>query len=349
MKIKSKQLEENLGSESSPFTSVHSSDFAGSLTGPIRFKAKNETGGSVAKGVPVYINGVSGDVPTIALADSDTTNMPCVGLTESASNNNAEVHIVSFGNLTGLNTAALGTGIVGDTVYISTTAGTLTLTPPAGSSSKLQNIGQVIREHATEGIIKVGGAGRTAATPNLDQGKIFIGNASNQSSASVYTLPIADGTNGQVLTTNGSGAVTFQTPSSGSSDSLSIFNYGRTVALTDYTGGAVNAYTVDGALNGQGYAMPFGGYIRSITIAFDCTSHSSNANVIAHLPGYLFVGASVTVTGTGDYSAVWTNTSTSSPYSFSAGDTLNVNIRHTATGLTTANHAITLGVVFSGV
>ena len=215
MKIKSKQLEPNLGSESSPFTSVHSSDFTGSLTGPIRFKVKNETGLAVAKGVPVYINGVSGDVPTIALADSDTTNMPCVGLTESAANNNAEVYIVSFGNLTGLNTAALGTGIVGDTVYISTTAGALTLTPPTGSSSKLQNIGQVIREHATEGIIKVGGAGRTAATPNLDQGKIFIGNASNQSSTSVYTIPIADGTNGQVLTTDGSGAVTFQDASGG--------------------------------------------------------------------------------------------------------------------------------------
>ena len=210
MKIKSKQLEENLGSESSPFTSVHSADFAGSLTGPIRFKAKNETGAAVAKGVAVCITGVSGDVPTISLADADNANMPCAGLTETSANNNAEVYIVSFGNLTGLNTAALGTGIVGDTVYISTTAGDLTLTPPTGSSSKLQNIGQIIREHATEGIIKVGGAGRTAATPNLDQGKIFIGNASNQSSTSVYTLPIADGTNGQVLTTNGSGTITFQ-------------------------------------------------------------------------------------------------------------------------------------------
>jgi|11_taG_2_1085331.scaffolds.fasta_scaffold00055_11 hypothetical protein len=238
MKIKSKQLEENLGSQSSPFTSVHSSDFTGSLTGPIRFKAKNETGVAVAKGVPVYINGVSGDVPTIALADSDTINMPCVGLTESAANNNAEVYIVSFGNLTGLNTAALGTDIVGDTVYISTTAGALTLTPPAGSSSKLQNIGQVIREHATDGIIKVGGAGRTAATPNLDQGKIFIGNASNQSSSSVYTLPIADGSSGQVLTTDGSGAVTFQDASGG----------GGSSAADDITAGdaAVNITTTSG-------------------------------------------------------------------------------------------------------
>jgi len=55
----------------------------------------------------------------------------------------------------------------------------------------------------------VGGAGRTAATPNLNQGKIFIGDANNKSSTSVYTLPIADGTNGQALVTDGSGAVSF--------------------------------------------------------------------------------------------------------------------------------------------
>lgn len=163
-----------------------------------------------------------------------------------------------------------------------------------------------------------------------------------------YTLPTSDGTANQVLATNGSGSVTFQ-DASGGGTALSIFNYGRTAALTNYTGGAVNAYTVDGALNGQGYTMPFAGYIRTITIAFDCTSYSSTASVYAHIPGYLFVGANVSVGATGDFNAVWTNTSTSSPYSFSAGDTLNVNIRHSATGLTTANHAITLGVVFSGV
>jgi hypothetical protein len=37
-----------------------------------------------------------------------------------------------------------------------------------------------VRASATEGIIKVGGAGRSAATPNLDNGKIFLGDGSNQ-------------------------------------------------------------------------------------------------------------------------------------------------------------------------
>ena len=70
---------------------------------------------------------------------------------------------------------------VGDTLYIDTTAGAVTKTKPTGESSQLQNIGRVIRSDNGDGVIMVGGAGRSAATPNLDQDKIFLGNASNQS------------------------------------------------------------------------------------------------------------------------------------------------------------------------
>ena len=44
----------------------------------------------------------------------------------------------------------------------------------------IQNIGRVIRADASAGIIKVGGAGRSNATPNLDLDKIFVGNATHQ-------------------------------------------------------------------------------------------------------------------------------------------------------------------------
>jgi len=218
MRIKGKQLEDTLRTVTNPFDAIYATEFIGGVEGTLRFKAKNTTGGVLAIGKAVYINGVSGEVPTVALADADNANtMPCVGLTATQANNNAEVYIVSFGNLTGLNTSALGTGIVGNSVYIDTTPGSITVTKPTGSSSKLQNIGQVIKEHGSSGIIKVGGAGRTAATPNLDQGEFFIGNASNQSSFSAYTLPITDGSASQVLTTDGSGSVTFQDASAGGS------------------------------------------------------------------------------------------------------------------------------------
>jgi hypothetical protein len=59
----------------------------------------------------------------------------------------------------------------GQILYVSTTAGAYTTTAPTGESSQIQNIGKVIRSHAAAGSIKVGGAGRSNATPNLDNGQ----------------------------------------------------------------------------------------------------------------------------------------------------------------------------------
>ena len=53
-------------------------------------------------------------------------------------------------------------------------------TAPTGETNLIQNIGRVVRADASAGIIKAGGAGRSNATPNLDNGKVFLGNGSNQ-------------------------------------------------------------------------------------------------------------------------------------------------------------------------
>ena len=107
----------------------------------------------------------------MGLADAnDASKMPAFGLAFAGANDQAEVQVVSFGNLGGLNTSTFS---VGDTLYISTTAGALTATKPTGETSQLQNIGRVVRSNNGDGVINVGGAGRSAATPNLDQDKIF--------------------------------------------------------------------------------------------------------------------------------------------------------------------------------
>lgn len=223
MKIKGKQLEDTLRSADNPFTEVHATQFVGGMDGAIRFKCKNAEVSAMSKGQAVYISGVSGEVPEVKLADADGSGtVPAVGLTETAANASAEVYIISFGNLTGLDTSSLNTtspyaSIVGKSVYVGTTPGSLTIDPPATSSAKLQNIGQIIKEHASSGIIKVGGAGRTAATPNLDEGKFFIGDSNDQSSISAYRLPTADGSAGQVLTTDGSGLISFADLAGGNS------------------------------------------------------------------------------------------------------------------------------------
>ena len=155
--------------------------YFGDMNGAIRFKAKNDEGVQITKGQAVYIKGLAGDgtTPTVGLADAnDSTKMPAFGLAFNTANNSAEIQIVQVGNLGGLNTSGFS---VGDTLYIDTTPGAVTKTKPTGESSQLQNIGRVIRSDNGAGVIMVGGAGRSAATPNLDQDKIFLGNASNQS------------------------------------------------------------------------------------------------------------------------------------------------------------------------
>jgi len=163
-----------IGSETNRFVTTH-----GDLNGAVRFKAK--AGVALSKGEVVYISGVSGGVPVVSKAQSNSAStMPAYGVCYAAASLNADVQIVTFGNLEGINTGSFS---VGDTLFISsTTAGAVTNTAPTGESNFLQNIGRVVKVDAVgnSGIYKIGGAGRTNATPNLDTDKIFLGNGSNQ-------------------------------------------------------------------------------------------------------------------------------------------------------------------------
>ena len=152
-------------------------DVIGNINGATEFTA--QAGEALTKGDAVYISGISGNTPIVSKADADVTSkMPSFGLAKADANLNASVVVITFGTLSGLNTSSFSAG---DILFISTTAGGLTATAPTGESSLLQNIGIVQRSHASAGSIKVGGAGRTNATPNLNNGKIFLGNGSNQS------------------------------------------------------------------------------------------------------------------------------------------------------------------------
>ena len=173
------------------FNSVTSDDFIGSLNGAVQFQAKATV--ALNKGDAVYVVGISGNTPTIALADAnDATKMPSFGLAASSASIDDVIEVVTFGTLTNINTSAFSQG---DVLFISsngTSGNTLTATKEAGESVLCQNIGKVIRSHATVGSIKVGGAGRANATPNLNNGNIFIGNASNQSSTASLNTKIQD-------------------------------------------------------------------------------------------------------------------------------------------------------------
>ena len=180
-------------------------DVTGDLTGAIHVQGKNDSGGTLTKGTPVYISGQSGDGQqfTISAADSDGDGtMPAIGVLAEDVNNNAQGDIVTHGKLIGIDTSSF---TVGDELFIGS-GGTLVNTPPTGEANLLQKIAKVVRVHASSGQIYIMGAGRTNAVPNLDEGKIFAGDANNQAvTTDVIDVNIASGlvTINDDLTVNG--------------------------------------------------------------------------------------------------------------------------------------------------
>jgi hypothetical protein len=210
----------DLGSTSLQWNNIYANELIGDVEGAVRFDAINSEGATISKGQVVYINGVSGQTPTIGLAAcDDASKMPAFGLAATDAANSASVQIVTFGSLGSLNLSTLfpdESFTEGDAVFVQTgsggTAGTLTTTPPTGSNNLLQNVGQVVRNSGGgDNQIKVGGAGRSNATPNLDEGYLFVGNESDQSvqdntvyiSSSVNRVGINNTTPDHTLTVGG--------------------------------------------------------------------------------------------------------------------------------------------------
>jgi hypothetical protein len=90
---------------------------------------RNNSGASIAKGVPVIVTGSSGTIKTIAPADASTeaTAANTLGLTLDVIANNADGFVVTEGPLSGVNTASL---VEGQLFYLSETTGGITSTRP---------------------------------------------------------------------------------------------------------------------------------------------------------------------------------------------------------------------------
>ena len=166
---------------------AESSQFIGPLRGEVLFRG--QAAEAITKGQAVYVSGISGNTPVVSLADSsNSAKMPAFGLAASTVSTNQSLDVVTFGTLSAIDTSTYS---LGATLYVNG-SGSLSATKPTGESSLIQNIGKVQRVHATSGSIKVGGAGRTNDTPNLDENKIFIGNSSNAASTAAISTVITD-------------------------------------------------------------------------------------------------------------------------------------------------------------
>ena len=147
--------------------------FKGDLEGAVHFKA---SGDNLSKGDVVYITGYQGQRTTVDKADaSDSAKMPAFGIVNAVQGGNVDV--LTFGSMVSLSTTGIATGTE---LYVSaTTPGGYETSAPTGEGNLVQKIAKVVRGDSNSGSIKIMGAGRTNATPNLNDGNIFIGNSSN--------------------------------------------------------------------------------------------------------------------------------------------------------------------------
>lgn len=112
----------------------------GSVTGGIewidnvaeetRLLIKNETGSTLTKGQVVYINGASGNLPTVALsqANAESTSSKTVGVVRQTITNNSSGYITLSGLLKNVDTQGF---TAGQAVWLSAaTAGAITATKP---------------------------------------------------------------------------------------------------------------------------------------------------------------------------------------------------------------------------
>jgi len=255
----------NIGQETLGYENL----YAKFLNGGISLTVVNDEGASITKGQAVYIKGISGGNPTVALAACDDSNkMPAFGLVADGTITNGSTgRVVTFGALNSIDTSAFS---LGDTLFIQTgsggVSGSLTNSAPTGSGNLIQNIGKVV-ENSPSGRVRIGGAGRTNATPNLDKGYIFIGNDSDQSvqdntiyvSASANQVGINTTTTTHTLTVNGpvSGTIIYGDGSNltgisgGSSTSINIFTASFNVLNTyDVVGMSTSGSVVTASLPG---------------------------------------------------------------------------------------------------
>lgn len=114
---------------------------------------RNQTGSTIAAGKVVYINGATGNKPTIALASAtmESTSSKTFGITRTSIANNSTGFVVTVGELQNIDTQSLTEGQL---LWLGTTAGSIVTTPPAEPNHAVF-LGYCVRSHPTQGVIEV--------------------------------------------------------------------------------------------------------------------------------------------------------------------------------------------------
>ena len=166
-----------------------------------------EATATLAKGTPVYAvdPSSSGNIVGVKAADaSSSATMPAVVIMNESVTAGSEGEALIVGVITGVDTSSFTSG---DVVYVASGGG-FTNVKPTGTNL-IQNLGVVMKVHATNGSGVIYGSGRANDVPNIPNSQAWVGNASgvatpttlsitNWNTAYTYStvghLPLAGGT-----------------------------------------------------------------------------------------------------------------------------------------------------------
>ena len=132
----------------------------------LQVTVKNVSGGELTKGTVVHTaptaSPPSGNVIEVIAADyDDTTKMPAIGILKETIANEAEGEAVMTGTLSGIATDGFS---IGDELYVGAD-GALTNVKPQTAGQLIQKIAVCVKSHASNGLIKIFGAGRSNEVP----------------------------------------------------------------------------------------------------------------------------------------------------------------------------------------
>ena len=225
---------------SSTGTGTNWIDLEADVAKRIDVTVKNVSGGSLAKGTVVHAAPTatppSGNVIEVIAADAnDAAKMPSIGVLNETIADQAEGEAVMFGAVSGIDTSSF---TIGDELYVSETAGEFTATKPTAYTSQVQKIAVVIKSHASNGLIKVFGAGRANDVPNrIDRNVNFTDSSLLSFGNGVDFYQYHDGTNSYIKNYTGDLSI-----EQNANDKDIIFK------SDDGSGGTVEYFRLDGSL-----------------------------------------------------------------------------------------------------
>lgn len=160
---------------------------------------KNVGTQSLAKGTPVYTVDTTGNTFNVDLADAiDTGKMPASFILAQALAPDEEGLGIILGFINGVNTSQFGEG---DVVFVAPGGG-YTNVQPTGSAL-IQPLGQVLKVDASNGSGVVFNPGVTTGLPNIEPGKLWVGNSDGVPTA-IFTSSLYSGSYSGSFKGNGS-------------------------------------------------------------------------------------------------------------------------------------------------